>query len=184
MSFKTQPAFFFDGDFGPESRSHPAIKWMEDYTVNTIDAQKWSLPYSDYHTDDFSVLKPDSEEVTGGESAWQAIAKLYGNFTAFKHEPVYCACKETSYGWKMIGHATVYVNLPGSPSAGEQKVKDLSGREWDGKVPGGFTFEYKKDPSAKVGGIKLQRSEIYSDSGPALLTLLKRGVIKPADMGL
>lgn len=33
-------------------------------------------------------------------------------------------------------------------------------------------------------GFLMQRAELMSDSGPAVLAMLKRGLIKPADLGL
>jgi len=32
MSYKTQPAFVHQGDWDAESDSHPAMKWMHEYT--------------------------------------------------------------------------------------------------------------------------------------------------------
>ena len=56
LSYHTTSAFV---DHGTQ---HPAMKWMEDYTVNAID-------------------------VKGGEQAGKAVAELYGRFTAHLHEP-------------------------------------------------------------------------------------------------
>jgi len=184
MSYST-PAFVSYGTWGPETRKNPAMKWMEDYTVNVIDKQQWSLPYSEYHADDFSVLKPDGNEVEGGEQAWAAIKELYSPFTEHLHEPFFLSCHETDYGWEMIGQAMVYANLQGKQAAGEQKVKDLTGKEWDIKVPGGFRFQYVKDAKAKNGGgIVLRMTQIMSDSGPAMMGMMKRGLIKASDLGL
>lgn len=74
----------------------------------------------------------------------------------------------------------MYYNLPGE---GSSSVKDTKGVNWQGKVPGGFYFEYKKDDSG-LDGLKITSTSITSDSGPVLLELLKRGVVKPSDIGL
>lgn len=42
----------------------------------------------------------------------------------------------------MFGSADCFFNLPGAPAAGESKVRDPEGREWDVQVPGAFAFEY------------------------------------------
>ena len=81
-----------------------------------------------------------------------------------------------------IGQADVYANLhvPGP----EPKVRDPSGKEWDVVTNSAFHFEYVKDSKAKHDGIKLKSTKIFCDSGPALMLMLKRGQLKPADLGL
>jgi len=158
------------------------MKFMEDYTINCIDNKSFDKPYSDWHTDNYSLLKSDGTEIKDAKAAWAGVGATYAPFTAHLHQPFFLSCHETSYGYEMIGQAWVFANFPGNASAGEQKHKDAQGKEWDMKIPGGFRFEYVKDAGPK--GFKLQRSEIMSDSGPAVLTLLKRGLIKPADLGL
>lgn len=58
------------------------------------------------------------------------------------------------------------------------KVKDASGKEWDGVTPGAFKFDYVKEG----GSIKLVRTEIFSDPSQAMVYMLKRGMIKPEDL--
>lgn len=114
----------------------------------------------------------------------------------------------------MLGNAFLYGALPGSPAAGESKVKDSTGKEWDIQIPGGFHFQFVKDDKAKNGnGFALKRTEVSlivdilsyllgsehkvgrheaniciakvtADTGPLILMLLRRGVMKPADLGL
>lgn len=157
------------------------MKFMEDYTRNCIDNRSFDKPHSDWHSDDYSLLKSDGTEIKGGKDAWAGVGATYAPFTGHHHQPFFLSCIETEYGYEMIGQAWVFVHFPGAASAGEQKHKDSEGKEWDMKVPGGFRFEYVKD-SAK--GFKLQRTDIMSDSGPAVLRMLRRGLIKPADLGL
>ena len=78
----------------------------------------------------------------------------------------------------MIGQAWLHANLPGEPKTGERRVKDLSGKEWDVKIPGGFHFVYVKQEGAPHDGIVLARTEIMSDSMPAVQILMARGVMK------
>jgi hypothetical protein len=103
---------------------------------------------------------------------------MYQFFTSEFHEPYFLVTWDTKDGWEMIGQALLYANLPGEPTAQEKKVKDLQGREWDVKIPGGFHFEYVKQAGAPHDGIVLKRTEITSDSMPAVQILMARGVIK------
>lgn len=49
MSFPTTPTFVHTGPWNHQTRAHPAMKWMEDYTKQAIDARAWesNVPYSD-----------------------------------------------------------------------------------------------------------------------------------------
>lgn len=69
----------------------------------------------------------------------------------------------------MFGLATLWWNLavPGDGAKG----KDSEAKEWDGAIPSALRFEYEKEGS----GVKLQRTEIYSDPSAALVAMLKRG---------
>ncbi|MCJ1460821.1 hypothetical protein MMC28_011203 [Mycoblastus sanguinarius] len=184
MSVPTVPAYIHTGSWDDETRKHPAMKWMEDYTMASIDTRAWdTIPYSDYHTDDFTLYKADGSVEKGGKQAWEkGLPTVYGPFKSHLHEPNFLVCTETKYGWEMIGQANVYANL--HVEGKEPKVKDGSGREWDHVTPGAFHFEYVKDSKAKHQGILLKSSRIFADSGPALMLMLKRGQLKPGDLGL
>ena len=82
----------------------------------------------------------------------------------------------------MIGQAYMFANLRVLGS--EPKVKDASGKEWDICNPSVFHFEYVKDSKAKHDGVLLKSTRIFADSGPALMLMMKRGQLKPADIGL
>ena len=47
------------GDWDAETRKHPAMKFMEDYTHNCIDNRSFDKPYPDWHSDDYSLLTSD-----------------------------------------------------------------------------------------------------------------------------
>jgi len=81
-------------------------------------------------------------------------------------------------GWAMIGDAWLYFDLPGEAKG--EGVTDVEGRKWQMRVPGGFHFVYKKEG----GGIRLATTAITSDSGPVVVELLRRGVMKTSDLGL
>jgi hypothetical protein len=77
----------------------------------------------------------------------------------------------------MLGQATLYWNLV-AKGDGKGGVKDKSGKQWDGAGPAAFRFGYVKGED----GIKLDRTEIMADSTAAVVTMLKRGMMKPEDL--
>jgi len=186
MSYPTKPCFVHYGGWDDETRKHPAMKWMEDYTINCIDARAFSLPSSAWHTADYTLHKADGTTISGGEPAWAGIAATYAPFTANLHAPSFFVCFDlpSEEGWEMMGEAAVYVNLPNPEKKEGKKVKDEQGREWDAVTPGGFRFVYVKDPSAEHHGIRLKSTRIFADSGPAMAVMLQRGLIKASDLGL
>ncbi|OCK75302.1 hypothetical protein K432DRAFT_362330 [Lepidopterella palustris CBS 459.81] len=181
MSFPTKPTFVYSGTWSAESRAHPAMKWMENYTINVIDAKKFDIPATEYHVPSFTLQKSDGTIIEGAEKAWASNKETYAPFPAHMHEPQYLFCTETENGWQMMGRANLFVELPGQPGTGEKKVKSVSGKEWDAVMPSAFHFEYVKDKDG-VDGIKLAKTEIFSDPFPALRLMLKRGVIKPENI--
>jgi hypothetical protein len=76
----------------------------------------------------------------------------------------------------MVGKATMFAELP---VPGDKQKTDLTGKKWDVGVPSMFHFEYVKESSAKHGGILIKRTEIFGDSAPAVVEMMKRGMIKP-----
>ncbi|KAJ9610008.1 hypothetical protein H2200_006338 [Cladophialophora chaetospira] len=184
MPISTTPAFIHRGDWDENTRQDPSQKWMESIVRNIFDPHKWDTPYSDIYTsDDFILLKPDGTEVKGGERAWAEVAQLFGPLTSQKTIPFHLISTETDYGWEMVGLANIFGNLPGNPAEGEAKDQDQYGQEWDVKMSGGFRFQYKKVEGAKYDDILLQRVEIFTDSGPVVSKLVRRGVLKASDLG-
>ena len=182
MSVSTRPAFIHWGTWDDETRRHPAMKWMEDYTAFYNARSDWDQDTSDWLSPDFTLVKPDGTVFADHKQAFKESKAMYQFFTKEFHEPYFLVCWENDQGWQMFGQAHMFANLPGNPSAGEQKVKDLQGREWDVKIPGAFNFVYAKNPGAAHGGIEMTKAEIMSDSGPAVVNLLKRGVLKPEQL--
>lgn len=127
---------------------------------------------------DFTLVKPDGTSHTGNAPAFKESKGMYQFFTQELHEPYFLISWETADGWDMIGQAWLYANLPGTPTAHEQKVKDLQGKEWDVKIPGAFKFEYVRQERAPHDGIVLRRTEISSESFGVVQILMARGVIK------
>ncbi|CAF9941154.1 MAG: hypothetical protein ALECFALPRED_009011 [Alectoria fallacina] len=186
MYFPTTPAFIHTGPWSDHTRAHPAMRWMESYTKNAVDARGWesNVPYSDWHTSDFTLYKADGAVIHGGREAWEeGFPSIYGPFEAHLHEPNFLACWETEEGWEMIGQARVCVDFRVRATE-EEKMRDAGGREWDCVTPAAFHFEYVRDGKAKNQGILLRRTHIFADSGPALMRMLKVGQLKTQDLGL
>ena len=185
QSLPTTQAFVHKGDWDDTTRRHPSQKWMEHITHDIFDSHKWDTPYSDMYTDDATFLKPDGTHVHGGQACWASVTELFRPLTTQITIPFYMVVTETEYGWEMIGTANIFGNLPGTPAAGEApRVKDDYGKEWDVKMSGGFRFQYRKVDGAKYGNILLQMIQIFTDSGPLVTKMLKRGLLKPANLGL
>lgn len=157
MSYPTKSAFVHYGSWDDETRTHPAMKFMEDYTTGIIDTRSWDTPVADWHTDDFVLNKADGSSAPGSQAAWNALQEVYGPFTANLHHPSYLVCHETEKGWTMIGQATLYVTLVGPAGADEKKVKSPNGKEWDVAIPSAFRFDYVKTEK----GIRLARTDIH-----------------------
>ena len=185
MSFPTQPAFVHYGSWDDTTRKHPAMKFMEAYT-NWFEENHFKEPApTAWLTKDTSMVLADGRAFNGADAVWAAQPLTYGPFVQYYHQPYFVICVEIDDGYEMIGQATVFANLPGEPTGDEQKAADDKGRKWDVGVPGAFRFIYKKEPGAKNGlGFLLHRTEIMADSGPVVVKMLKRGVMKPSDLGL
>lgn len=48
MSFPTKSAFIHVGTWDDETRKHPAMKWMEDYTLSFNKRSDWDQKESDW----------------------------------------------------------------------------------------------------------------------------------------
>jgi hypothetical protein len=178
MSFETKPAFVSLGDWDDHSRTHPAMKFMEQYTL-MFDRRGYNDgPYNDWMTDDSELTKGDGTHFTGGQNCWDASKEVYAPFKEYFHCPYYVVVTELDGGgYEMIGQAHVYGDLAGERQAGEpEKVKDpRHGRMWDVKIPGAFRFQYVK--GGKNGWL-LKRTDLHVDNMGAGMILVKRGVIK------
>ena len=95
MSFPTQQAFIHNGDWNEETRKHPAMKWMERYTREQIDARTWAsgADPNTWHTPDFTLQKSDGTRREGADKANDALAEVYGLFSGGqKHVPTFLVC--------------------------------------------------------------------------------------------
>jgi hypothetical protein len=123
------------------------------------------------------LIRPNGEIVSGGDATFTSLQQqVYAPFSEHLHDPEFIVAWDTDDGWSMLGLATLYWNL--AVKGDGQKVKDRSGKEWDGANPAAFKFGYVKAD----GGIKLSRTEIMGDSSKAVVTMLKRGMMKPEDL--
>lgn len=77
----------------------------------------------------------------------------------------------------MLGIATLFWNLqvPGKGS----NIKGPDGKPYDGATPSAFKLQYRKDGSV---GIRVSRTEIYSDPSAAMVGMLKTGMLKAEDL--
>lgn len=82
-------------------------------------------------------------------------------------------------GWEFVGEATLFIDLP---KEGIKKAVDLEGRRWDLGVECMFRFNFVKDWTAKHDGIRIRSMQIYSDSGPVVGEMLRRGIMKTEDL--
>jgi hypothetical protein len=69
MSFPTTPAFVHVGTWNDETRKHPAMKWMEEYTLNFNKRGDWNQEESDWVSPTLSHLyatlqKPYNSTIT------------------------------------------------------------------------------------------------------------------------
>ncbi|KAK4693222.1 hypothetical protein P7C71_g4136, partial [Lecanoromycetidae sp. Uapishka_2] len=105
MSFPTIPSFTRSGAWNSETRAHPAMKFMENFTKNAIDnlAYRSGTPYTDWYTDGFVLQKANGEIMHGGKKAWEeGLESTYGPFKSHFHDPNFLSCVETNDGWRMV----------------------------------------------------------------------------------
>jgi hypothetical protein len=182
MSYPTTNAFIhYSKGWDSTTRSHPCMAWFEDYAKLFDTGEMFSVPYIEWHTDDYSYAKSTGEVIEGGAPAFEALKQTYSVFKGNNHEPRWLCCWETQEGWEMVGEAVLFGNLV-APGGSGQAHTDLAGKKWDVGVPSAFHFKYVKDTEAKHGGIRLKRSEIFSDSAPVVVEMLKRGMLKPEQL--
>jgi hypothetical protein len=182
-SFTTKPAFTSSGsDWDDSSRQHPAMKFMEEYTLMFDKRGYNSERYSDWMTEDATLTKGDGTSFSGGEACWEASKEVYAPFKEYMHCPYFLVVTplegmKEEEGYEMIGQAMVYGDLVGERQEGEpEKVKDpRHGRMWDVKIPGAFRFQYVKGGN---NGWKLKKTDLHVDGMGAGMVLVKRGVMK------
>ncbi|KAB8225049.1 hypothetical protein BDV33DRAFT_198895 [Aspergillus novoparasiticus] len=180
MSFPTTPVFLTTTKGWEQARIHPALAWMEKCTVAWDTRESWSTPWSDWVTDDYTYIKPNGQRFTGGETAWEASKADYSAFKLSYHEPKWVCVAEKVDGWEFVGEATLFIDLP--REGGIKKAVDLDGRRWDLGLECMFRFNFVKDWTAKHDGIKIRSMQIYSDSGPVVEEMLRRGIMKPEEL--
>jgi hypothetical protein len=95
MSFPTQNAFVHTGDWDDETRKHPAMKWMEQYTRTQIDERAFMKGASpnEWHVSDFVLQKSDGTRREGADKTNETLTEIYGLFSGgHKHEPTLVVC--------------------------------------------------------------------------------------------
>ena len=177
MSFTNKPVYIVDDAQGWQEKfkEHPVMDWQWDFEKLFDFGNLKEEGYQAWLTDDFSFTAPYGATTTGLEAAWAQVKDTYQFFTAYYHEPIEYIVWETETGWKLTGRAFMYVNFP-VPLEGATKVADLTGKEWDWKMIGMFTFEWVKDPSGPKG-IKMKRWDVVADGFPMMNEMVKRGMV-------
>jgi len=178
MTSQTLPAFISHSRGWEVAKQHPCMAWMARYTQHAFNndaVRKDSAEFGKWHTADFIHINADGTKYTGWDETFAALQQIYAPFTSFCHEPVFVNCWETEDGWEMVGQATMFADLP--VPGGDKTHTDLTGKKWDLGLPGMFHFWYVKDKSGP-DGIKMKRSDVFSDTFPAIQEMMKRGMIK------
>jgi hypothetical protein len=136
MSFTTKPAFVVwnTGDW-EQSRSHPAMVWMEKFTKAWDAREVTDENASEWNTADYVYTDAKGVESKGALEGHKAASAVYAPFSEYHHEPIGpAAVWETENGYFMTGQATLFADLP---VPGEAKSKaDASGKKWDLAIPG------------------------------------------------
>lgn len=177
MSTRKQHAVVHRGDHTAESRKHPVLQWIEEFT-EWFDQPDHSNA-EDFFDTNYSVKTPDGEHWDDGLDGYQeAVVKFYHDpFTKYKHFPFVIVVTEMEggKGHEYFTHTDLYVNLKGKAAKGEKKVSDHHGQEWDALVPIFYHAELIHVPGAPHGGMKLGHVKIFKDTGVVNALLQARG---------
>jgi len=181
MSYPTKPVFVHKGSWDDETRQHPLMKWMEDYTHEFDRTRAFATGSpSDWLTSDFSVQLSDGSRITGMQDAIKALTEKYAPFSGgHKHDPTELLTWEEGDHWCMFGHAKCFIGFEGV----EANVKDPQDQSWNVVVEATYRFVYVKDESGQ-GGYKMRETKIYADPMPAVEFMLKQGIVSAKDLGL
>ena len=195
MSSATQPAYIHNGSWDEKSRTNPAMKWLEDFTVNDFDTKDWAkcaqatvrctaifftsqalvsfwllTTYLRVQTSDFVYHKGDGNVFSGRDAAWKQIAQDYAPFPEQKHEPFFLLAWETDEEWHLMGEVNVYFKLPAPLPETET---DLAGKKWHVHAFGAYHFIFINED----GGIRMKSTRIYADQSPVMKRMLKSNII-------
>jgi len=160
-------------------RQHPVADFLFHHQESFDNGNLKSEPYTVFHTDDFTFTNSDGTVLPAGEASWQAFIAGYAAFTAHLHEARSVCVYERGGGWEMVGTTVLHADLP--VPGGEKTKKDVSGRAWDLAMPGAMVFNVVKDP-AGLNGFKIKAMTVFADKSPAVVEMIKRGMMKPGDL--
>jgi hypothetical protein len=183
MSYPTQPVFIHKGSWNANTRLHPVMEWMEQYTYEFDRTRAFATGSpSEWLTPDFSVQHSDGTRFTGMEAAVKSLTSKYAPFSGgHKHDPTELLTWEEGEQWCMFGHAKCFIGFDGASVAAD--VTDLQGRSWNVVVEATYRFVYVRDESGH-GGIKMKETRIYADPMPAVEFMLKHNIASAKDLGL
>jgi len=178
MSFLSKPVYLNEDARGWQNTDHPVISFMHAYEQAFDFGDMKTTGPAGWLTDDAVFVHASGKEFCGIQAAWEGTMATYGPFAAHYHEPQRYVIWETDTGYKLIGVAKLYVNLP---VPGEKKCKDLEGREWDCVGNGTFEFELVKDASGQKG-LKLKYQAIYTDPLGMMSEMVARKMATPDEL--
>lgn len=183
MSYPTQQVFIHKGSWDSETRLHPVMEWMEQYTYEFDRTRAFATGSpGDWLTSDFSVQLSDGTRIAGMQAAIKALTEKYAPFSGgHKHDPTELLTWEEGDHWCMFGHAKCFIGFDGTGSTAE--VKDPQGKAWNVVIEATYRFVYVKDDSGR-GGIRMKETRIYADPMPAVGFMLEQGIVTAKDIGL
>ncbi|EPS40822.1 hypothetical protein H072_5271 [Dactylellina haptotyla CBS 200.50] len=180
MSYPTVPAYQAYAS-GSESlpNDHPVLAFLNSHQEAFDHGNMKNEPYTVFHTDDFTFTKTDGTVLPPGEESWKGWLAGYAPFVEHLHKTRYACVYERNGEWEMFGFADICANLP---VPGEKTKTDSTGRKWDVMVPGAFKFTVVNDTTSEKG-YKIKTMTVFGDGVPVVGEMMKRGMIKPEDLG-
>ena len=181
MSYPTQPAFIqYSSGWEQRWRTHPVYDFMCEHHLAFDEGNMKTQPYTDWHTSELTLTKPNGETVSPGQPSWDALLEQYAPFSAHRHQPVWVAIWETDDGgYEFVGNAKMFADLlvPG----GVKSKQDSNGRKWDVEGQAMSMCRFVRDPSGPKG-LKLAYFKLFLDPTPLMGEMVKRGMVNGSDL--
>jgi hypothetical protein len=144
-----------------------------------------SVPFTHYHTPDFTFTNPAGTTFAPGEPSWLAFVEMHKPFREHWHDARYCCVYETETEgeWEMVGVADVCADLVVEGREEEKGMVDRKGRRWDVISPGAFMFRCVRDGEGLEGGWRVKSMVVFGDGTGVLGEMIKRGMVGAEDLG-
>ena len=152
-------------------------RWLDEHTA--LFHEKNFEACKLYYAPDFVFVKSTGELITGDDGV-NAFHAQYALFDLFFHGPVYSTIVATDDGYRLMGFARLYINLPASSlneyGREERKHEDMHGRKWDCVGQAAFFFDTVTDPSSPHGQY-FKRMQSLMDPVHVLAMAVERGIV-------